>query len=240
MPKGVDLILNTDFCRYFNSTTLLVFLTISIFIRMEESVFDPKVQADNIDAKIIVALERIAEVFRVSLWNTGKEHGLSPLQIQLLIFLQFHSTEKCKVSYLAQEFSLSKPTISEAVRTLLKKELIQKETDPVDTRSYTIHLTSAGIAQVASISTFANGLQPALKGWNTARKSKFYGELLQLIFNMQQLGFISVQRTCLRCRFYQKNEAGSYCKLLKMPLRKEDLRVDCAEFEEANSPVGPT
>lgn len=206
---------------------------------MEDSIFDPKVQAGNIDAKIIVALERIAEVFRVSLWNAGKEHSLSPLQIQLLIFLQFHGAEKCKVSYLAQEFSLSKPTISEAVRTLLKKELIRKETDPADTRSYTIHLTSTGEAQVAAIANFANGLQPALHSWNTARKSKFYGELLQLIFSMQQLGFISVQRTCLRCRFFQQNKEGYYCNLLKMPLQEKDLRVDCPEFEEANSAPSP-
>lgn len=199
---------------------------------MEKSVFDPQEQVGNMDAKIVVALERISEVFRVALWNTGKEHGLSPLQIQLLIFLQFHSSEKCKVSYLAQEFSLSKPTISEAVRTLLKKDLIDKETNPVDTRSYSISLTDAGKKLVNQVASFANGLQPALGSWSNDQKSNFYGDLLQLIANLQKLGFISVQRSCMNCRFFRKDEGGAYCKLLKMPLKTQDLRVDCLEFEE--------
>ena len=198
---------------------------------MERSIFDLNEQTGNINAKIIVALERIAEVFRVSLWNMGKEHGLSPLQIQLLIFLKFHSAEKCKVSYLALEFNLSKPTISEAVRTLLKKKLIRKETDPVDSRSYSIHLTTEGEKIASEIALFANDLQPAFEQWNAARKSNFYGELIQLISRLQQLGFISVQRTCLNCRFFQKTNGENYCKLLKMPLQTEDLRVDCPEFE---------
>lgn len=204
---------------------------------MERSVFDPHLQAGNIDAKAIVALERIAEVFRVALWEAGKAHGLSPLQIQLLIFLKFHSPEKCKVSYLAQEFSLSKPTISEAVRTLLKKELIGKETDPADTRSYTIQLTAAGDKLAAETASFANGLLPAFANWEDDRKNNFYRDLLQLIANLQKLGFINVQRTCLKCRFFREDEKGYYCQLLKMPLQSQDLRVDCPEFEEFYTPL---
>jgi len=199
----------------------------------ERSVFNLQQQIGSLDAKIVVALERISEVFRVSLWNMGKEHGLSPLQIQLLIFLNFHSSEKCKVSYLAQEFSLSKPTISEAVRTLLKKELIGKETDTADSRSYTIHLTPTGKQLCGRVAHFANDLQPALKDWDEKRKSLFYKDLLDLIFQLQKLGFISVQRTCYRCRFLQTTGQGHYCQLLKMPLQTPDLRVDCPEFEKA-------
>ncbi|MCO6487069.1 MAG: MarR family transcriptional regulator [Phaeodactylibacter sp.] len=200
---------------------------------MEKSVFDPQAQAGSLEAKIVVALERIAEVFRVSLWNAGKEHGLSPLQIQLLIFLKFHSAEKCKVSYLAREFSLSKPTISEAVRTLLKKELIGKETDPGDTRSFSIHLSAEGEKLAEETASFANGLLPAFGAWSDERKKNFYGELLQLIASLQKLGFISIQRTCLKCRFFRDDKKHYYCGLLKMPLHPQDLRVDCPEFEEA-------
>lgn len=199
---------------------------------MEKPVFDLEGQIGNIDAKIVVALERIAEVFRVLLWNTGKDHKISPLQIQLLIFLQYHSVEKCKVSYLAREFNLSKPTISEAVRTLLKKELIEKETEPVDTRSYTIHLTEKGQKLTRQLSFFANDLQPALNGWETPEKVSFYKKLLQLVYNLQKLGFINIQRTCFNCRFYDKKANQHYCNLLRMPLPDQQLRIDCAEFEE--------
>lgn len=199
----------------------------------QASVFHLGVQAVSLDAKIVVALERIAEVFRVSLWEIGKKYGLSPLQIQLLIFLQFHSSDKCKVSYLAQEFNLSKPTISESVRTMLKKELIQKETDPTDTRSYTINLTEKGQKLATEVSFFANDLQQAFENWNENRKSQFYYNILEVITKLQKLGLINIQRTCHHCRYLQKNKDGHFCSMLKMPLQTQAFRVDCPEFKEA-------
>lgn len=199
---------------------------------MSQPIFDPQAQSIDLDAKIVVSLERIAEVFRVLLWNMGKNHKLSPLQIQLLIFLKFHDAEKCKVSYLAHEFSLTKPTISEAVRTLLKKELIKKETDPIDTRSYSIHLTHSGNKLVDEISFFANDLKKPLAKWKVAEKANFYRNILELISSLQKLGFIHMQRMCFNCRFYEKTEVGGRCQLLKKNLKEKDLRVDCPEFEE--------
>lgn len=199
---------------------------------MEKSIFDLNTQKQDIDAKIVVALERIAEVFRLALWNSGKQHKLSPLQIQILIFLQFHSTEKCKVSYLAKEFSLSKATISEAVRTLLKKELIEKQVEPSDTRSYSIHLSTAGETLVEEVALFANGLKPAIQSWNNPRKSEFYKNLLALIHSLQKLGLIAIQRTCFNCRYFQRKGDNPYCQFLKIDLEDRQLQVDCEDFEE--------
>ena len=199
--------------------------------KMEKSIFDLNHQKDSIDAKIVVALERIAEVFRVLLWNIGKQHKLSPLQIQILIFLKFHSDEKCKVSYLAKEFGLSKPTISEAIRTLLKKELINKEVEPSDTRSYSIHLTDPGEALVKEVSFFANGMTPAIGSWEDSRKADFYKNLLELINSLQKLELISIQRTCFNCQYFKKKGEGHYCQFLKVDLTDNQLQVDCADFE---------
>ncbi|MGB0918349.1 MAG: MarR family winged helix-turn-helix transcriptional regulator, partial [Flavobacteriales bacterium] len=99
------------------------------------SSFDPDFQSYSTEAKIVASLERISEAFRVLLWNESKAHGLSPLQVQVLIFLHYHSEEKCTVSYLAKEFNMAKPTISDTVKILERKELIQKVKSPIDTRS---------------------------------------------------------------------------------------------------------
>src|SRR5690606_9651643 len=82
------------------------------------SPFDPQRPGPTVESKIVVALERVATAFRVLLWNEGRTHGLSPIQVQLLLFLRFHPRERCKVSVLAQEFNLTKATISESVRAL--------------------------------------------------------------------------------------------------------------------------
>ena len=50
-----------------------------------DSAFDVNQQLESSDHKIVVALERIAEAFRVLLWQETKKTGLSPIQLQLLI-----------------------------------------------------------------------------------------------------------------------------------------------------------
>ncbi len=108
------------------------------------SVFDVNRQQQKIDRKIVVALERISEAFRVLLWNESKENALSPIQIQALIFLLFHTADKCTISYLAKEFNLSKPTMSDSIKVLVQKGLVKKIADTEDSRSYNIALTASG------------------------------------------------------------------------------------------------
>ena len=91
---------------------------------MKKSAFDILNQNTNTDSKIIASLERIAQAFRVLLWNESKEFSLSPIQIQVLIFLLHHDTDKRKVSFWSGEFNISKATISETVKILEQKKLI--------------------------------------------------------------------------------------------------------------------
>src|SRR5690606_25426716 len=106
-------------------------------------------------SKIVASLERIAQAFRVLLWQESKAHSLSPIQVQVLLLLRYHSDEKRKVSYLAGEFNLTKATISDTVKTLEQKHLITKAYEPDDTRSYIINLTQKGreIADQTSLFT---------------------------------------------------------------------------------------
>ena len=58
------------------------------------SVFNLEEQNTNLDSKIVAGLERLSQVFRILLWEKAKEHSLSPIQIQLMIFIQHHSQDK--------------------------------------------------------------------------------------------------------------------------------------------------
>ena len=92
------------------------------------SVFNLTEQNFNLESKIVAGLERLSQVFRILLWEKAKENNLSPIQIQILNFVQHHSIEKNTVSYLAQEFNITKSTISDAVKVLEQKNLIKKIT----------------------------------------------------------------------------------------------------------------
>jgi DNA-binding MarR family transcriptional regulator len=80
-----------------------------------KSAFDPEGHEFNIDSKIVVALERISEAFKVSLWNENKKYGISPIQLQILTFLIFHPEDLRTISNLAAEFNSTKASISDSV-----------------------------------------------------------------------------------------------------------------------------
>ena len=135
----------------------------------------------HIESRIVASLERIAQAFRVLLWQQSKEHSLSPIQIQVLIFLLYHSADKRKVSYLANEFNMTKATISDTVKTLEEKALISKEYEQHDSRSYIIHLTKEGKTIAKQTALFTNEIRTPIDKLHQGDKENFLLSLLDII-----------------------------------------------------------
>jgi len=98
----------------------------------------------KIEAKILNGLERISDVLKSLLWEKAKVYGISPIQIQILLFISDHHQDISNVSYLAKEFNVTKATISDAIRVLINKELLAKDHSPVDRRRYNLQITKKG------------------------------------------------------------------------------------------------
>lgn len=196
---------------------------------MKHSSFDLNEQNQSIESRIIVALERVSEAFRVLLWSESKENSLSPIQIQILIFLQFHPNEMCTVGNLAKEFNMTKATISDSVKMLLSKKLIGKETNPNDTRSFTIYVTEVGHKIVEKSSLFANSLKKPINTLSIEQKNAMLNGLLTLIYDLNKAGVITIQRMCFTCANYRLHKSEHYCTLLNMMLETDELRIDCSD-----------
>jgi len=198
---------------------------------MNKSPFDLEYQNKHIEAKIIASLERIGQAFRVLLWNQSKEFSLSPIQIQVLIFLLHHSEEKRKVSYLADEFNMTKATISDTIKTLEEKKLIEKEYDQRDIRSYIIHLTNKGKKVAEQTSLFTESIQTPVANLPPSDKENLLISLLDIIRHLNQSGIITIQRMCFTCSYYQLQKDGQkhFCNLLNQKLADTELRIDCPE-----------
>ena len=197
------------------------------------SVFNLDNQNANLDNKIVAGLERLSQVFRILLWEKAKEYSLSPIQIQLLIFIRHHSAEKTTISYLAQEFNFTKPTISDAIKILEKKKLIQKISDKTDTRSYTINLTATGKKIVFETENFVNPLTEIISKANNTDKKILWENISNLIVRLNKLEIITIQRTCFNCKHYSTKNKNHFCNLLDLKLLTHDIRIDCGEFEMA-------
>lgn len=202
---------------------------------MNDSLFNPKQQEKDISSKIVAGLERISEVFKVLLWEKAKLVGLSPIQIQILIFIAFHKQELCNVSLLAKEFNVTKPTVSDAIKVLNKKGMVTKDFSSSDNRSYSLQLTELGKKKVLDTNDLAEPLKKQIDKFNENELESLFGTISELIYKLNLSGILTVQRTCFGCTFYQKNSGIDYCNLLQKDLKKTEIRLDCPEFEEKAS-----
>ncbi|RIA11072.1 transcriptional regulator [Flavobacteriaceae bacterium MAR_2010_72] len=205
---------------------------------MKQSTFNPEQQRTDISSKIVAGLERLSEVFKIMLWEKAKLVGLSPIQIQILVFIAFHKRNLCNISHLAKEFNVTKPTISDAVRVLDNKGFIIKDYSSSDNRSYTILLSDLGHEMVSKIDDFSNPLKTQIDGFSKPELQSLFATLSQLIYKLNQNGILTVQRTCFGCKFYEINDEKNYCNLLRKELLSEHIRIDCPEYEE--KPVAGT
>lgn len=200
---------------------------------MINSDFDPAHQNLQMESRIVAALEKIAQAFRVLLWQESLEFALSPIQVQVLIFLLHHSEEKRKVSYLANEFNMSRATISDTVKSLAQKGLIQKTDVPADARSYSIQLTEQGRCIAAKVSLFTRELHTPLDQLHPDDKENLLLSLLNIIRHLNKTGVITIPRMCMTCAYYQSTTGTQkhFCSLLNQPLQVTDLRLDCPEHK---------
>lgn len=195
--------------------------------------FDPAQQLVNPDSKIIAALGKFAEVFRVLFQSSAQGHGLSATQLQLLHFINFHPNPMHRRgAFMAKEFNVTKATISDSLKALEKKGLVQKLADEKDSRSSIIGLTAQGTAIAMATAGLTAPLEAILALLPPEQKEHLIHTLFELIYRLNQAGVISTRRMCLNCRFYTGDHRSThYCNLIGQPLLAADLRLECAEFK---------
>jgi DNA-binding MarR family transcriptional regulator len=202
------------------------------------SVFDLSAQHDDVDAKIVAALERLSQVLRVRLREEAWWRDLSPTQVQFLIYLHYRDVDLRRVSQLAREFDLTQATVSDAVASLETKRLVQREQWSEDRRIVTLRLTPEGEKLATTLSGWADPIREHLEPFSPEERETVMHFLIGLIGSLQRSGLISVARMCVTCRFFQQDihpgePLPHYCALLDVPLGRANLRVDCPEHEPA-------
>ena len=135
---------------------------------------------------------------------------------------------------MAKEFNVTKATISDAVKVLIKKEYLIKDYSPIDNRRYNVFLSDQGNKLVISLAEYARPFETELSKFKSNELNVLFETISKLIYLLNQQDIIQVQRICFNCKHYSGDKKSKhYCNLLKSKLKKQEIRIDCNEFEES-------
>lgn len=199
---------------------------------------DAPEDGSGLDRRLASALERAGHALRTLIWTQATAHGLSPIQVQLLLRLGVEPPERRRVGTLAAEFDLSAATVSEALSALRRKGLVEKQPVAGDKRGHVMAPTEAGLAAAATLAHWPDPVTSHLATLPTEDKGRALRLVLDLVGHLADTGILSVARTCTTCRFFERDahedsRRPHHCALLDAPIGDPDLRVDCAEHQPA-------
>lgn len=189
---------------------------------------------DDVNAKITAALERLAVALHKSLWDAAYAQDLSATQAQMLLYLISFDDGEVSMSDLASRFGLTLPTVSDAVRSLVEKGLVEQRRCSRDGRIRVVGLTPAGRRRARHLQHWADAIRQQIADLDPHAKGTFLACLLDLIARLQRAGLVSLTRQCQTCLYFQPHrypnpDAPHHCGLMNQPLQLTQLRLHCPD-----------
>lgn len=198
------------------------------------NVFDRDNQAKNLPAKIIAGVERLSTIYKSLMQDQSAAVGLSPLQIQILTFICFQDKESCTTTKISDELCMTKGTVSDSIRVLMKKEMITKIQSVSDSRSYMFVATKAGHNIIQELFSHTEELVNRLTGLGEQKVEDIWLGLATLLESFHSIKEIP-SKMCFSCSHYHPLAVnGDFkCRLLQKTLKHSEMRIDCKEHEAA-------
>lgn len=173
-------------------------------------------------------IERIANLLRQEARLAGAELGLQPIQQEVLHYLSRCNRYSDNPLGVAEYLGITKGTLSQTLKVLENKGLIEKHKDEQDKRLIHLVLSDEGkrfTRQAIPPKLFSQALGKV----NTNQLDTALTELLRHYqLKSDRLGF----GVCRHCQHNQPGPHGFTCGLTGEPLKKRELELLCREFAE--------
>jgi len=194
---------------------------------------------ESIDRKISDSLERLSSAIQAFIQQRTDKLGLNATQGRILMYLHQHPDQQGQTSKMAREMRRTKPTISDAVDTLVEEGYVKRTLSEADRRVMNLTLTEKGEDAARTMVRWPELLEQFMAEHSADEKQTVLRFLMNLIEGALNEGAIPVARMCTTCRFFNRDpddtDSPYYCDLLDIPLDEETLRIDCDEQEPETS-----
>ena len=165
-------------------------------------------------------LAQLSLVFRAALRDQASKHDLKLVQLEALIFLARANRYSDTPAALTDYLGTTKGTVSQTLKALERRGLLEKVPDPGDGRRVRCVLTSAGKDVVDACYP-----SPDLRG--------IEAEMVDAITELlRRLQWTRGQRTfgvCRTCKHYERRGKGGRCGLTGEELSSMDGGLICRE-----------
>lgn len=143
-----------------------------------------------------------------------------------------------RLSAVADGLSVTPPTASDAVGTLIEKELVCKTRAPDDARAVAISLTPKGRQEAWRVASWPDFLSHAVDVLEPSERGTFMKGLVKMIRTLQDQGEIPVSHMCVTCTHFRPNvyndsDRPHHCMLVDAPFGDRALRIECPEHQAA-------
>lgn len=193
-------------------------------------------RAGDLPDKIVAAVDRLSRARRMHRQAVASAHGLSALQVDLLMTLAGGLPTEPSVGALAHEVCVTQPTATDSLRTLERKGLVRHKRAETDRRRHLVMLTADGARIVAEADRSDRAGRDAVARLDATEQEAALATLLSIIAGFADAGVVQVARTCLTCHFHQRTDIGGHhCSLLDADLAPAELRLDCPEHVAAST-----
>lgn len=187
---------------------------------------------EEINKKIFYAFEKFFSAYRSRLWDINKKYSISPIMIQFLKYISEHEEKSRTVTNLSLEYSLTKPTVSDAVNVLIKKGYLRQKSSKEDSRIKYLYLTPKGKKIIADIKEFEDWFYSAVDIFPEQEKALVYTFLVEILRILKKNKNIEILKSCIICENFEPakfegEENPHFCNLLNIRMSNQDIKIDC-------------
>jgi DNA-binding MarR family transcriptional regulator len=190
----------------------------------------------DLDSQIVEALDRLSLALGALRRRTARDHGLSPLQVRLLVLLQHDGDTRRRLRDMARSCGVETARVRSALADLEMRGLVERPSSERDVRTVRLILLPAGRSLAVALSAWAHPVRKAVGRTPAHTKEALLPVLVDWIADLCHARVLTAARVCPSCRFFARDvhsDSGSphYCQLFEAALADSTLRVDCPEHQ---------
>ena len=180
-------------------------------------------------------IERIAHLIRSETRIAGADFDLQPIQQSALHYLAHANRYSDTPQAVTEYFGLTKGTVSQTIKALEAKGLLERGADAQDGRKVHLKVTPAG-KKLLKKTMPARTVTGVWADMDEGMRTDLLVHLKNLLQDLQRKNEMNAFGVCKTCRFNRKTgDNRFFCERTQEPLRPAETELLCREHETSTA-----